>query len=80
MKTNEQKFAELTTYMADVAHSAAKEKGFYAPYESIQFAADRLRLNARLVDTADGSQVGAERYDRESADVFRLPISRVPKS
>lgn len=40
MKTNEQKFAELTTYMADVAHCAAKEKGFYAPYESIQFAAE----------------------------------------
>lgn len=45
MKTNEQKFAELTTYMADVAHSAAKEKGFYGAYDAVKFAASTCGLS-----------------------------------
>ena len=39
---------------------------------SIQHEGRRLRVTARLVDTADGAQLWSERYDREFADVFAI--------
>lgn len=37
---------------------------------SIQKQGDRLRLNAQLIDTGNGSAVWADRFDRRMADVF----------
>jgi TolB-like protein/Flp pilus assembly protein TadD len=39
---------------------------------SLQHEGRRLRVTARLVDTADGAQLWSERYDREFADVFAI--------
>jgi tetratricopeptide (TPR) repeat protein len=38
----------------------------------VQRAADRLRVSAQLIDTASGTQVWAERFDRELIDVFSI--------
>ncbi len=38
---------------------------------SVQRAGEQLRVNARLVDTRDGSAIWSERYERAVADVFR---------
>jgi TolB-like protein len=39
---------------------------------SIRKASDRVRITAQLIDTAAGVHVWAERYDRESTDIFAL--------
>jgi len=39
---------------------------------SLQRAGERLRVNTRLVNTADGFHLWSERYDRELADVFTI--------
>jgi adenylate cyclase len=39
---------------------------------SIRKAGNQLRITAELVDTSNGKQVWAERYDRQVADVFAL--------
>jgi serine/threonine protein kinase/tetratricopeptide (TPR) repeat protein len=39
---------------------------------SVQQAANRVRIIAGLVETADGSQVWAETYDRDMKDVFGI--------
>jgi eukaryotic-like serine/threonine-protein kinase len=39
---------------------------------SVQRAADRVRVSARLIDVATGRQVWADLYDRENRDVFAL--------
>jgi TolB-like protein len=39
---------------------------------SARRAGDRVRINCQLVDAASGTQVWAERYDREFNDVFAL--------
>lgn len=39
---------------------------------TIQRAGERLRVNTRLVNTADGFHLWSERYDREMADVFAI--------
>lgn len=39
---------------------------------SIRRAGDRLRITARLADTASGHSVWAERYDRRMEDVFAI--------
>lgn len=39
---------------------------------SVRKSGDQLRITAELVDTSDGKQVWAERYDRKIADVFAL--------
>lgn len=38
---------------------------------SVQRAGEQLRVNARLVDTRDGSAIWSERYERAIGDVFR---------
>jgi TolB-like protein/class 3 adenylate cyclase len=39
---------------------------------SVQRAADRVRVSAQLIDARSDSQLWAERYDREVADVFAI--------
>ena len=39
---------------------------------SVRRNKDRLRINARLLDTQSGAQVWAERYDRDVDDIFDL--------
>ena len=39
---------------------------------SVRRSGDRLRLTARLVDTATGGQVWAERFDRTLTDIFAV--------
>ena len=39
---------------------------------SVRWVGDRVRISARLVQTTDGTQLWADRYDRTSSDVFEL--------
>jgi adenylate cyclase len=39
---------------------------------SIRRSNDRLRVNSQLIDTATGSEIWADRFDRELGDVFAL--------
>ena len=39
---------------------------------SVRKVADRVRITAQLIDTSTGAHVWAERYDRNSADIFAL--------
>jgi hypothetical protein len=39
---------------------------------SVRRSANRLRINAQLVDATDGHHLWAERYDREIAEIFAL--------
>jgi tetratricopeptide (TPR) repeat protein len=39
---------------------------------SVRRSRDRLRINARLLDAKNGTQLWAERYDRDVADLFDL--------
>ena len=77
MKTNEQKFAELTTYMADVAHCAAKEKGFYDSYGAmVGISSERLAVQldqaclARVMSEV-GEAVEALRHGNPPAEKIR---------
>jgi adenylate cyclase len=50
-----------------------KELGVrYVLEGSIQRSGDRVRINAQLIDAKDGQHVWAERYDRETRDIFAL--------
>ena len=39
---------------------------------SVRKAGSRLRITAQLTDTADGSQIWSERYDRDEEDIFDI--------
>lgn len=39
---------------------------------SVRKVNNRLRINVRLIDTLDGSQRWAERYDRDLTDIYKL--------
>ncbi len=39
---------------------------------SVQKVEDRVRINAQLIDAADGTHIWAERYERGFQDIFRL--------
>ena len=39
---------------------------------SVRRAADRVRINAQLIDSDNGAHLWAERYDREITDIFAL--------
>lgn len=39
---------------------------------SVQRANDKIRINAQLVNSVDGTHIWAERYDRELKDIFEL--------
>jgi adenylate cyclase len=44
----------------------------YVVEGSVRKAGNRIRINAQLIDSTDGSHIWAERYDRELADIFDL--------
>ncbi|MEH2626621.1 TolB-like protein/Flp pilus assembly protein TadD [Bradyrhizobium sp. AZCC 1719] len=55
------------------ALQAARELGArYVLQGSVRQSALRLRVTAQFIDTSDGSNVWAERYDLEMADVFAI--------
>jgi len=39
---------------------------------SVQKASNRVRINAQLIDTANGNHIWADRYDRKIKDIFDL--------
>src|SRR5262249_20638972 len=39
---------------------------------SVRKAGQRLRINAQLISSSDGSHVWAERYDRSLSDIFEI--------
>ena len=50
-----------------------REQGVrYVLEGSVRRGGDRLRITAQLIDAATGHHLWAERYDRESSDVFAL--------
>ncbi len=50
-----------------------REQGVrYVLEGSVRLGGDRLRITAQLIDAATGHHLWAERYDRESGDVFAL--------
>lgn len=55
------------------AQDVGRELGVrYVVEGSVQKAGSRLRITAQLVDTQNGFQLWAERYDRELKDLFAL--------
>ena len=56
----------------DAAVGADEPRADFVLEGSVRAAGQRLRLSFTLVDTASGSQVWAERYDRTMDDVFEL--------
>jgi TolB-like protein/cytochrome c-type biogenesis protein CcmH/NrfG len=56
----------------DVRHVAAGLGVRYILEGSVRQSANRLRINAQLVDATDGHHLWAERYDREIAEIFAL--------
>jgi TolB-like protein len=62
-------FREEAPIRQDLVH---KYKIRYLLAGSVRKLAGRVRINVRLVDNEDGSNVWAERYDRELEDVFTL--------
>ena len=51
----------------------ARELGArYVLEGSVRRSGDRLRINAQLIDAADGAHMWAERFDRKLIDVFEL--------
>ena len=51
---------------------AVGSKGGYVLEGSVRKGGGRVRITAQLNDTATGSHVWAERYDRDLADVFAV--------
>jgi TolB-like protein len=53
--------------------SVAKDLGVrYVIEGSVRRAADRIRINAQLIDASDNSHLWADRFDRDLADIFLL--------
>jgi len=44
----------------------------YVVEGSVRKSGNRIRINAQLIDSSDGSHVWAERFDRELTDIFDL--------
>ena len=62
-------FREEPPIRQDLVH---KYKIRYLLAGSVRKLAGRVRINVRLVDNEDGSNIWTERYDRELEDVFTL--------
>jgi adenylate cyclase len=54
----------------DIREIAADLGVRYVLEGSVRQSANRLRINAQLIDAVDGHHLWAERYDRERADIF----------
>jgi adenylate cyclase len=60
--------------------SIAKELGVrYVIEGSIRRASARVRINAQLIDAANGSHIWADRFDRDLADIFLMQDEVVGK-
>lgn len=57
---------------AEVAEIGRKLDAQFVLEGSVRKSGKRLRITARLVDTATGSPLWVERYDREVDDIFRI--------
>ena len=57
---------------ADIAKVARELKVSHVLEGSVRKAGGRIRINAQLIDGASDNHVWAERYDRESSDIFAL--------
>ncbi len=55
---------------ADIQQIGRNLNARYALEGSVRRAGDRLRVTAQLIDTRTGTELWAERYDRELADLF----------
>ncbi|MGV6847615.1 MAG: adenylate/guanylate cyclase domain-containing protein [Marinibacterium sp.] len=56
-----------------VLDTVARDLGVrYVVQGSLRRAGERIRINAQLVDTDTGAHIWAERYDRDTADIFAL--------
>jgi serine/threonine-protein kinase len=56
----------------DVREIGAKLAVGHVMEGSVRRAGTRIRVTAQLIDTADGSHLWSERYDREMTDVFAI--------
>ena len=56
----------------DVRDIAANLGVRYVLEGSVRQSANRLRINAQLIDAVDGHHLWAERYDRRRADIFDI--------
>ena len=56
----------------DVREVARQLDVRYVVKGSVRKAGERIRINAQLIDAETGTHIWAERYDRESTDVFSL--------
>ncbi len=56
----------------DVRDIAANLGVRYVLEGSVRQSANRLRINAQLIDAVDGHHLWAERYDRQRADIFDI--------
>ncbi len=57
---------------ADVREVGMALGASYVIEGSVRKVGDRVRITAQLIDTANGEQLWAERYDRQLDDIFRL--------
>ena len=57
---------------ADVAEIAARFHASHVLEGSVRKSGRRVRINAQLADALEGTQLWAERYDRDLADIFYL--------
>jgi TolB-like protein len=63
----------------DIRQIGRELKAGYVLEGSIQTFGDRIRLIAQLIDSNDGSHIWAERYDRDSNDLFAIQDDVVEK-
>jgi len=56
----------------DIGEIARRLDVRYILHGSVRRAGDQIRINAQLIDTANGSQIWAERYDGKLAQIFAL--------
>jgi adenylate cyclase len=57
---------------ADIAKVVRELKVTHVLEGSVRKAATRLRINAQLIDGASGNHIWAERYDRDTSDIFAI--------
>lgn len=57
---------------ADLTAIGEELNARYVVLGSLRQSGDRIRINAQLVDTESGTNIWADRYDREISDIFAL--------
>ena len=56
----------------DIKELGRELKVTYVLEGSVQKAADRVRINIQLIDATNGNHIWADRFDRNTADIFKL--------